>query len=1132
MSLKRLSQLRLVKAFCGGFLVLMGVITALTSVGLATAPAAWAVPENTADTTQTTETQDTAEQGQSENTAETPAENPDEENASNDPEVILSDADVDNCQESLGAIGWLICPTTGKLSEAVDWLYGKLESFLQINPVVAKDGEPIYEIWKYCLTLTNVVFVIFVLIVIYSQITGLGISNYGIKKALPKLIVAAVLVNLSFLICSVAVDASNMIGAGIRGVFQGVEDAVTTTSSMTVHLQYGDVLAALIGGGTLAVGAAMFAFDAGMIWMLIPLVLGAVVSVLTGLITLALRQAVVVLLIMIAPLAIVSNILPNTEQWFRKWKSLFTQMLVFYPMFSLLYGASSLAGFALIMSAKDGFGLLLGVAVQTLPLFFSLKMMQMSGSVLGRTSAWLQGLAGRPVGAARGWADTQRQLSKQKHLASTRAYTPSLRLMQFMSNRRIADEADLSEHQATVKNRGLAYRANRHYRYDGSPTRRGERAYREQAENLQYQRQIARDQNQMNKGLGYLAAGTRQRARLDRLDAANVEASDMLNVERARGEKINYENAVGFHKRMEGAIQAHMDITQGFELATDENGNTVTQPRQDYKFHMNPSEIEKSAEMARYKAISQIMEGNQDDVQYAAAVAAQNYDTQYKIVGTKMQKYFELTAATKDVEYKLGELTKAPNALENIDMIIPGMRILNQRGDTDLVREQLENVLTHDVQLGTHASQSLANFLMFEVKDSDPFLRRFGKYLNLETAQVYNHNKRKNATVSLAEYITGEHEEVNPETGQTEMVPSKRAIVKLMEGTSLDGIERTAMSNLDDMLKHTYTDADGNLDVKAYLKKRDEVQTAIAPQFISANLKFLSGSEQIQSMTRFLTGYNADGSARWDEGGDLASDPELAQKYFRDHTLQYLKDQTPAQILGLRSDYYVGLKEHLADDYLNADTSDWSEEDQAKHREYVREAAEIQTRYGDLPPEEAQKKRKQDLANLRHKMAGEEFQRLLDSRGKLGQIYLSRRSGAANNAKDWVRDWLGLDDELAVRQKLAEMDKKSRDKHREEGRNTDTSDDGSTAEWGQFNDGDRAYFASRIQAIWDNWHSVDDMNVEAFYDETVEYIRNELDGVGDTILRKYAKYYQDHPYADAHDLKDVLIDLINDPDNY
>ena len=138
------------------------------------------------------------------------------------------------CNDSLGSIGWLVCPTTGKISEAVDWLYERNRTFLEINPVEAKEGSAVFEVWNYCLGIANIAFVIFLLITIYSQITGVGISNYGIKKALPKLIIAAIMVNLSFLACSLAVDASNIVGNGLRGFFDGVSENVVLTENINM----------------------------------------------------------------------------------------------------------------------------------------------------------------------------------------------------------------------------------------------------------------------------------------------------------------------------------------------------------------------------------------------------------------------------------------------------------------------------------------------------------------------------------------------------------------------------------------------------------------------------------------------------------------------------------------------------------------------------------------------------------------------------------------------------------------------------------------------------------------------------------------------------------------------------------
>ena len=226
---------------------------------------------------------------------------------------------TDNCKDQLESIGWLVCPTTGKISEAVDWLYEKIEGILTISPTPAKDGSPFYEVWKYIKGITNIAFIIFLLVVIYSQITGLGINNYGIKKALPKLIVAAILVNLSFLICQLAVDTSNIVGNGLRGVFNSIAEAAIPAASggEMSRVAYAEMYTSIAGGAALAVGGGIIAFETGAIWMLIPVVLGALVAVVSGLITIALRQAVVALLIMIAPLAMVANILPNTEQWFK-----------------------------------------------------------------------------------------------------------------------------------------------------------------------------------------------------------------------------------------------------------------------------------------------------------------------------------------------------------------------------------------------------------------------------------------------------------------------------------------------------------------------------------------------------------------------------------------------------------------------------------------------------------------------------------------------------------------------------------------------------------------------------------------------------------------------------------------------
>lgn len=1114
-----------------------------------------------------------------------------------------NDGGSDDCQDSLGAIGWLVCPTTGKIAEAVDWLYDKIENILVINPIESKDGSPIYEIWKYCRGITNIVFIIFLLVVIYSQITGVGISNYGLKKALPKLIVAAVLVNLSFLICQLGVDLSNVVGSSLRGVFTAVQESaiasmeISPEAAESMNLAYSQLYGVLAGGSVLAIGAALISFETGAIWMLIPIVLGAIVAVASGLITIALRQAVVALLVMIAPLAIVANILPNTEKWFKKWKDLLIQMLIFYPMFSLLFGASSLAGFAIIASAKDAFWLILGLAVQVFPLFFSWSLMKMSGTVLGTINTKMRGLASRPLAGTRSWADSRRQATKAKHLASGRT-RPSLALMQYMSNRRIAREEEANENMTTAKNRGLAYRASRNYKSDGSASREGMKAYRQQAENLRYAEVIERDKNNMNKGLGQLAAQPKSaamRARLQQLDVENVTASDRLKIEKARGEIIEYDNAVGFHKRMEDAVNAHFDSIHRNDV--DDKGKSIYTIHDDIK--------DRNAAEQRYGMAKEIMEGSLRDTQYAAASAARAYDTQQKIHDATMGKYIDLTPPTRDVEYRIGELTRLSRheldrgrrAVDNIDPIVSGLRVLNQRGDTDLVKEQLDNILDKNIGggliLGTHASQAIASFLMFDVKDNDPYLRRFGKYINLETARVYNKNDRKVKEITYDEYVKGYHDgepDLISETNPTGRMYAKKDMVKLMEGTSLDGIERTALDSYDNSLKKVYTDENGVLDLEAYKAKRAEVDKATAPQFISANMKYLSGSEQIGSAVKSKTGFFAKQNSEtgeytmtpiWEDekelnkllgGYDTPEEKEAAknnlEKWYRNQTLQYLRDQTPAQILGLRSDYKDPLIAHLSKAYLLDDDDNEIPERKREHDAMVNR---IDTSdFGLTDQNKIIQKRKEAKKALQMTEAGEAFRELLFKKGKLAQIEKSKRSGAANNAKDWVREMLLLDTDNGlktwilrrgfdsgagalgsnainideVRQRAAtksEQDRRAREE--KENRRRQMMEMIEELKAQQKHEADpvitpdptsiSAYDAETVAMFSDQveelWYDVRDGGsgdeYGEFFDKSYNFVVENLTE-SSYVAMAYKKYYEEHPDGDSYDLREYLIDLL------
>ena len=406
------------------------------------------------------------EPGSQEN--ETPQEENEDANTEEESEKPTVDKNnektVDGCKKGLGPLSWLTCPLVEKVADATDWIYSRIEGvlsgFLQIGSVSSEEGSAIRQIWEHARTFTNAVFIMFFLVLIYSQLTGYGISNYGIKKSLPKVIVVAILINLSFLICSVAIDISNIIGNGLRGIFTSVQEAVLNATEVPVNegASMVEMYKALAQGTALVVGGGAIVIDFGLIWMFIPMVLSGFVSVVIGLITISLRQAVVALLVMISPLAFVAYMLPNTEAWFKRWKDLLFRMLVFYPMFSLLFGASGLAGFAILstaVAAKDGFGIMLGICVQIFPLFFSWKLMSMSGTFLSSINARLHGLTATPLATTKAWADTQRR----NKVADTIAHgvTPAAGLMRFMERQRALREENAKNVQSIIANKNAMY---------------------------------------------------------------------------------------------------------------------------------------------------------------------------------------------------------------------------------------------------------------------------------------------------------------------------------------------------------------------------------------------------------------------------------------------------------------------------------------------------------------------------------------------------------------------------------------------------------------------------------------------------------------------------------------------------
>lgn len=321
------------------------------------------------------------------------------------------------------AVGWLVCPVTNFLAKIVDGAYGLVEHLLVFSGFTSAENGSMRSAWEGMRNIANIFFVIGFLIIVFSQITSIGISNYGIKKLLPKLIVTAILVNLSYTLCAIAVDASNLFGSSIKDLFTGFTFDTKPQSIAAT----GEGWAGIAGGilaGTVAVGAALYVGLSA----LLPALIAAIVSIVTAFLVLTLRQALIILLVVISPLAIVAMLLPNTENWFKKWKSTFMTMLLIYPIIGLLFGASALASKIITSSATGDAQLfiqIMGALVAILPLALTPILLKASGGILGKFGAIVNNPNKGPFDRMRKGAERVRKDAEGRR--SIRALTPGSR---------------------------------------------------------------------------------------------------------------------------------------------------------------------------------------------------------------------------------------------------------------------------------------------------------------------------------------------------------------------------------------------------------------------------------------------------------------------------------------------------------------------------------------------------------------------------------------------------------------------------------------------------------------------------------------------------------------------------------
>lgn len=226
---------------------------------------------------------------------------------------------------------------------------------------------------------------------------------YTIKKVLPRLVIAVILIQLSWPLITTLINVINQVSWGLEGLMYlpfGGRDALDIGVTLEKAGGGGTFAGLLLGGGAYLLAGAPGA---------LALAVGILVALVVAFFTLAIRQIIIIALVLTAPLALVAWILPNTEGFFKFWWSTLSKALLMYPIILLLVAAGRIGAHLVVATdLPSGVQTILAIIIFFAPLFLISKTFQYAGGAIGAVA----NVVGSKGSKITGWAG-KRSTAKQ-----------------------------------------------------------------------------------------------------------------------------------------------------------------------------------------------------------------------------------------------------------------------------------------------------------------------------------------------------------------------------------------------------------------------------------------------------------------------------------------------------------------------------------------------------------------------------------------------------------------------------------------------------------------------------------------------------------------------------------------------
>jgi len=204
----------------------------------------------------------------------------------------------------------ILLPETA-FAARVQWSFSEEKRMEYLPYVLNVDKSTIRAVWGYFMHLTNIILIVMVVVVAFSEMLHLQIDTYGLKKILPTFLLGVLAANFSFIICRLIIDVGN--AANLLFLHE-INNAVWG-SNMDFLSAFNPSYKQSADGATMIWIGVMGFFD------FLFAIAVAILKLYISFVLLA-RDWVILALVAVSPGAFIALAFPPTKQYFGKWWSM------------------------------------------------------------------------------------------------------------------------------------------------------------------------------------------------------------------------------------------------------------------------------------------------------------------------------------------------------------------------------------------------------------------------------------------------------------------------------------------------------------------------------------------------------------------------------------------------------------------------------------------------------------------------------------------------------------------------------------------------------------------------------------------------------------------------------------------